>query len=139
MAKVFEKEANLAVVHWARKELGASLPQYFNKPQPGVTATVFPKIPGVREIDLNMNLRGKWLPPGLGQSEIACQELAQSKLPDMWEITTWRLLLNIWRQVRIRRNEAAPSELVSETSMIEIRDMLQEMAEQRRLTSHKPA
>lgn len=26
------------------------------------------------EIDLNMGRRGKWLPPGIGQSEPACQE-----------------------------------------------------------------
>jgi len=131
MAKVFEKEANLAVVHWARKELGISLPQYFNKPQPGVTATVVPQIPGGREIDLNMNRNGKWLPPGIGQSEIACQELSLLGLPDEWDSTSWYLLLNIWRRVRVRRNEAAHSELMSETSMLEVRDMLQEMAEQR--------
>jgi len=59
LAKVFEKEANLSIVHWARRELGVSLPQFFNKPQPGVRAIVIPQIPDGREIDLNVGRRGK--------------------------------------------------------------------------------
>ncbi|MCX7770674.1 MAG: hypothetical protein N2202_06275 [Proteobacteria bacterium] len=38
MTKVFERELNLSIVHWIRKELGIRLPGYFNKPQPDVRA-----------------------------------------------------------------------------------------------------
>jgi len=129
LAKVFEKKANFSVVHWARRELGISLPQYFNKPQPGIKATVIPAIPGGSEIDLNMGRRGKWLPPGIGQSELACKELSKARLPDNWDITEWRLLLTLWKKVREKRNEAAHTEIMDEASIREVKQTLQQMAE----------
>lgn len=131
LAKVFEKEANLSVVHWARGELGVSLPQYFNKPQPGLKATVVPQILGGRKIDLNMGRRGKWLPPGIGQSELACQELSRAGLPSDWVPTDWDLLFSLWKRVREKRNEAAHSELVDEASLLDVKDALQKMADHR--------
>ncbi|MCR4316002.1 MAG: hypothetical protein NUW37_06585 [Planctomycetes bacterium] len=131
LAKVFEKEANLSVVHWARRELGVSLPQYFNKPQPGLIATVTPSMPGGRKIDLNMGCRGKWLPPGIGQSELACQKLSSARLPTDWAPTNWHLLLSLWKKVREKRNEAAHSELMDEASLLEVKLALQQMADDR--------
>ncbi|MGB3975892.1 MAG: hypothetical protein WBM02_00165 [bacterium] len=127
LAKVFEKEVNLSVVHWARKILGVSLPEYFNKPQPGLSATVIPSIKDAREIDLNMGRRGKWLPPGIGQSELACQELSKTTLPTGWDKTNWDLLLRWWKIVRQERNQAAHTELINKTSMLNVRDIFQKM------------
>ena len=129
LAKVFEKEANLSVVHWARKELGVSLPQYFNMHQPGVRAIVVPRIPGGREIDLNVGRRGKWLPPGIGQSELACQELSMARLPSNWNTAEWHLLFSLWRKVREKRNEAAHNELMDMTSFLEVKRALQQMSD----------
>jgi len=128
LTKVYEKEANLSIVHWARRELGVSLPQFFNKPQPKVRAIVIPNIPNGREIDLNMGRRGKWLPPGIGQSEIACTELSKVRLPDDWSKNDWDLLFNLWKQVREKRNEAAHSELINEASLHIVKDALQRMS-----------
>lgn len=117
LAKVFEKEANLSIVHWIRKELGISLPPYFNKPQPSVRAKLTPRFPGGREIDFNINRRGKWLPPGIGQSEIACRELSQLTLPQGWDSSSWNLLLDDWTVIREKRNEAAHTEMVGRLSL----------------------
>lgn len=128
LAKVFEREVNLSVVHWARRELGIDLPRFFNRPQPGVKATVVPKLPGGREINLNMERHGKWLPPGIGQSALACHELSRARLPDNWDRDTWGLLFRLWERVRDKRNEAAHTEMIDEASLWSIKDALQELS-----------
>jgi hypothetical protein len=124
LAKVFEKEANLSVVHWIRKELGISLPAYFNKHQPHFRAKLTPSFPGGREIDFNAKRTGKWLPPGIGQSEIACKELSKSKLPQGWDNSSWGLLLANWQKIREKRNEAAHIEMVDESSLVTVKNSL---------------
>ena len=124
LAKVFEKEANLSVVHWIRKELGISLPSYFNKPQPSIQAILTPQSSSGRRIDFNINRRGKWLPPGIGQSEIACKELSKTKIPKGWDKQKWDLLLDNWKVIREKRNEAAHIEMVDRSSLDVVKDSL---------------
>lgn len=128
LAKVFEKEINLSIVHWVRKELGITLPPYFNKYQPKVRARFVPNFPGGRAIDFNMERRGKWLPPGIGQSEIACKETAKAKLPDGWVESSWNQFLTHWRVIREKRNEAAHTELVNEDSVFVVKNALDELS-----------
>lgn len=128
LAKVFEKEANLSVVHWIRKELGISLPSYFNKHQPYFQAKLTPSFRGGREIDFNVKRGGKWLAPGIGQSEIACKELSQSRLPQGWDASSWDLLLTNWQAIREKRNEAAHTEMVDESSLVIVKNSLMNLS-----------
>jgi len=128
LAKVFEKEANLSVVHWIRKELGVSLPSYFNKHQPYFQAKLTPSFRGGREIDFNVKRGGKWLAPGIGQSEIACKELSQSRLPQGWDASSWDLLLTNWQAIREKRNEAAHTEMVDESSLMIVKNSLMNLS-----------
>ena len=128
LAKVFEKEANLSVVHWIRKELGISLPSYFNKHQPQFWAKLTPSFAGGREIDFNAKRSGKWLAPGIGQSEIACKELSRAKLPEGWDASSWNLLLANWQAIREKRNEAAHTEMVDESSLVIVKNSLMNLS-----------
>jgi hypothetical protein len=131
LAKVFEREANLSLVHWIRKELGVSLPTYFNKPQPGIVAKLRPDIPNARPIDFNANRSGQWLAPGMGQSELGCLELAKTRLPVGWDNTSWDLLLSHWKVIRQRRNEAAHVHLVTEGPAFEVKAAIEALAASR--------
>lgn len=134
LAKIFEKEANLSVVHWIRKELGISFPTYFNKPQPSVRAKLTPQ---GREIDFNKkNSSGKWIPPSIGESETTCNKLFEgvcllpSKLnmPQGWDRSSWNLLLNNWEIIRDKRNKAAHTEIVDKASLIVVKKALMDLS-----------
>lgn len=131
LTKVFEREVNLSVVHWARNELGIELPQYFNKHQPSVNAKLLTG-PSGEFVDFNMKSRKSWLPPGIGQSEIGCRQLSllhNNRLPPNWEKQTWDELLNNWNLIRKERNKAAHTEIMDRTSFLKVQMALNELAE----------
>lgn len=117
-AKVFEREANFSLVHWIRKELGISLPAYFNKPQPGIVAKL-------ENTDFNANRGGSWLPPGLGRSEFACLKMAKTRLPVGWDQPSWDFLSFHWETIRERRNEAAHVRFISEEPAFEVKESIE--------------
>ena len=131
LAKVFEKEINLSVVHWIRKELGISLPEYFNKPQPRVRAEFSP-VKGGKKIDFNTERSGKWIPPGIGQSEIVCKEMSSSAIREYfsrgWFRSNWDLLLTRWQEIRKERNSAAHTEVATIQSLLAVRDALGDLS-----------
>lgn len=120
-AKVFERESNFSLVHWIRKELGISLPAYFNKPQPGIVAKV-------QSTDFNANRGGSWLPPGIGKSEFACLKMAKTRLPAGWDQVSWDFLTRSWKTIRERRNEAAHVRFVSEEPAYEVKNSIEGLA-----------
>ena len=73
LAKAFEREVNLSVVHWVRKELGIEMPAFFDR---------WSNSKGKYEFDdINFNLsesgdKQTWRPPMLGQSERAIRLIA---------------------------------------------------------------
>ena len=129
LSKIFEKEVNLSVVHWARKELGINLPPFYNKYQPGINATITPDLPNAYPIDLNMERKGKWLPPLLGQSELACLKLSKKSLPEGWDQNNWLKLFDIWKTIRTIRNKAAHSEIINKYFFEKTKNTMQEFAE----------
>lgn len=129
LAKVFEKEANLSVVHWARKVKNVKLPEFFNRRQPHLKAIIVPNIPNGHEIDLNMGHQGKWLPPGIGQSELACKELSKQGLDKRWDQQSWNTLLDLWQKVREKRNKAAHTEPIDKASLDAVKEALQQMTQ----------
>lgn len=132
LAKVFEKEINLSIVHWIRNELGVSLPEYFNKPQPHVRAVFVPQEQGGRPVDFNARRQARWLPPAIGQSEVACRELSRTKRPpqldDEWFRLSWELLLDRWSLIKRERNRAAHTELVDRSSALTVKAALDDLA-----------
>lgn len=105
------------------------MPRYFNKPQPYIRAIYTPKnIPKATEIDFNRNQHGKWLPPGVGQSEITCREMSQSAFPDEWDSYSLNLLMSNWKQIREQRNAAAHTELVDRNSFINVKQALEALS-----------
>jgi hypothetical protein len=128
-SKVFEKEINLSIGHWVRKELGIMLPDYFNRPQPNVTATILPEgITNPREIDFNRSQGGRWKPPGIGESELATRTLSRTKLPEQWNRATLNRLLAGWRIVRVHRNRSAHTDVIDGNSAIEVKESLERLA-----------
>jgi hypothetical protein len=109
LAKLFEREVNLSVVHWIRRELGIELPRFFDKPQPHFLARLLPDVPNPREIDFNRaGAAGtRWIAPSLGESGIGARTIGRNKLPDGLTVNTWNTLMIEWRQIAKRRNEAA--------------------------------
>lgn len=110
--KIFEKEIDLSVVHFVRKYLNIEMPQYFNKIKPDyVTAIVTPEFETQHEqrrINFNKASRGKWLPPGLGESEQVIKYLFEKKNVSIERIgIVQNELMRKWRELRIIRNKAA--------------------------------
>lgn len=121
LAKVFEREINLSVVHWIRESLGVNLPQYFNKYEKGVRA--------IFRDNIEFNRSGpnsKWIPPAMGESQIAYRQLSQ-------EMCEWlnqpQEFLACWDQIRKVRNEAAHTRYVGENSVCAIQTTLNQLAQ----------
>lgn len=102
LAKVFEREANLSVVHWARRELGIGMPAFFNRYAPGVKARV-------DRANFNGEKRGRWSPPPMGTARRGCQVYADQSgsWPDLHGESEWDALLAVWNDVTMLRNDVA--------------------------------
>ena len=103
ISKIFEVEVNLSIGHWIRHQLQIDLPRYYNKFQPNVIAKV-------EETDFNRQNRehaGEWLPPAMGQTEIAFSRLKRDwgQLPATREELDF--LVKQWIMIRDARNRAA--------------------------------
>jgi len=131
LAKVFEREANLSVVHWIREHLHISLPTYFNKYQPEIRALFTPDRPNPQAIDFNKEKYGIWIPPGLGQSEIACRAFGRTSPPEGWSKNKWSRLMDGWCVIRVGRNNSAHTELVDKGSAMRIGEAIDRLAEDR--------
>jgi len=110
LAKAFETEINLSIVHWIRERLGIELPQYFNIYQNDINALVIPNIPNPREINFNMNSNQKWRPPGLGESHLAFRKYGPTNGPKELTNLKWYLLDQAWNTIKHHRNRAAHTE-----------------------------
>lgn len=127
-AKVFEREANLSLVHWIRRELGVKLPEYFDRYQPGVKALDDTS-------DFNKENRkhpGQWLPPGIGQSEVVFKRLLErGKLPPGLNNNNRPVLLRNWQAIRVHRNDAAHDRVADKGTMLEVRKSLKDLSDAR--------
>lgn len=117
LAKVFEREINLSIVHWLRKEQGVDLPTYFARHQPGKTARV-------EDINLNSQRDGAWLPPELGRAEMAFRKHSNARLPVGWTHKERDGLLEHWKTIRERRNDAAHDRVVHQDAVNTVLDSL---------------
>lgn len=121
-AKVFEKEINLSVVQWLRQQKGIQMPDFFARPKPGFEATI-------ERANLNMEQHGKWLPPGVGQSEHAFRKQSQLALPPGWGTEQAAFLLRHWGTIREKRNQAAHDSLILEGEVEQLLSALRTLAD----------
>ena len=133
LAKVFEREINLSVVHWFRKSLGVELPTYFNKFQPNLRKdhVVFDKV------NFNMEKQHLWFPPETGKSLRALLAFRESNkhinlenLDNHWtHLLNESVLSNNWAIIRDERNTAAHNKLVPEKSANAVQSALNELSQ----------
>ncbi len=127
LAKLFENEINLSLAHWMRKELGISLPDFYNKHQPGIKA----------EFDLVDFNKGytSWIPPGLGQSEICFDKYRKigGFFNNKWKKKTnggfschdTNQLVYHWHRIRLIRNQCAHPELMDQNRAFELKELME--------------
>ena len=124
LAKVFEREINLSVVHWIRESLGVELPTYFNQHQQQVSA-IFSRR-GIREIDFNRGgPNNKWIPPAIGESQIAYRRMAQNMMDWLPDPVSF---LENWETIRKLRNQTAHTQYVGEGSVLHLQNTLNQLA-----------
>ncbi len=117
LSKIFEIEANLSLVHWIRSYLNIEMPQYFKKHKnDGAEYCITPSfllIPNnPMPINFNMNFKGKWKAPGIGQSELIMNTLyLENNYPEA--ITKVDNLLQHWKTLRIFRNKGSHTEFLN--------------------------
>jgi hypothetical protein len=122
LCKVFEKEMNLSIAHWMRKEKGITLPRFYNKEQPGIRARI-------GATDLNRgDENGRWRPLMLGEGENACRTLTKTCRPPSWTQSQLECLMENWKTIRVERNEAAHVTMVGQDSANAVCDSLNVLA-----------
>lgn len=134
LTKLFEKEMNLSMVHWIRKELGIHTPQYFNKYEPYVTASYIPDNLGLLRpslINFNGNKGKKWIAPGIGQSKLsfASMRLKSNHFQNFTYLSSSIIdnFLPKWDQLANIRNRVAHTELVDIEAVNNIRRLLNDI------------
>lgn len=123
LAKIFEREINLSVVHYIRQKLGIKLPCYFNKPQDRMVASFHHN---GRTIDFNKSSRSRnrWAPPAIGESQIAYRQLKDDMVQWLSEPS---IFLDYWEKIRRIRNRAAHTQVVGEQSVKEIKSIFNKL------------
>ena len=129
LAKTFEREVNLSVVHWIRQQLNVELPAYFDRFQVGLKKAEFAEV--------NFNARGNhkkaWRPPTLGASERACNAVDKDKSwgPKMiaeWnDKGQWKMLLDNWQVITEKRNVGAHQLSVDKSVADDIKNALDKL------------
>ena len=120
LAKVFEKEINLSVVHWIRKNLRIRLPLYFNRYDPKKGNV------GLDGVNFNRSHDNKiWSPPSIGRSLEVCKQINEpGNMPDEL-VQNWCKLLEVWDVIKNERNRAAHAvDLVNKDSVQKVRKAL---------------
>lgn len=67
---------------------------------------------GARPVDFNKGNGSKWIPPGIGESELVLKSMFEKNLKPE-EITNLDLLLDEWRTIRRARNKASHMDSMS--------------------------
>ena len=127
LAKVFEREVNLSVVHWVRSDLGIQLPKYFDQVQPSKEA----KYSLTTDIDFNREHKESWRPPTMGESLKVCKEKNKKKeMPAEWRSAKndWEKFLDQWNGIKDIRNDSAHDKSLDETSVKKVKDILNNLA-----------
>lgn len=137
LTKLFEREINLSLVHWIRKELGIQLPIFFNKFDNLVrNASYVPlnaNIQNPRAIDFNKrNFKtGRWIAPGIGESKLCFTSMINDNHYlnnlEYFNKSEINFLLPRWRNIVELRNKCAHTELIGKQVVDKIIEQLSEL------------
>lgn len=133
-SKIFEIEINLSVIQWIRKHLNIEMPEYYKKYKPEFgNALITPDdtfVPNPTPVDFNRHKGTKWIPPGIGQSELVVRSLFKKKyLIETFSDLNEYVLLNAWKPIREMRNKAAHVEIMRLEDMIIITENFEKLLE----------
>ncbi len=137
LSKVFENEIDLSVVHWIRAALGIELPEFFNKPKPNFRATVIPDVPNPRGVNFNKSSRGilnppstaKWIPPSIGESELAYEKYLNENRCDLWENSEREFLKEKWFTIAEFRNRSTHRAIIEYNEYLQVKNTLAQLAD----------
>lgn len=138
LAKMFEKELNLSFVHWMRKKLGISLPDYFNLYQPDADARYTPENLGYSHpnpVKFNNGYYQNWIPPTMGQSLVCFR--SESLERDFYDRFRYMVreqfddFIGKWGKLKRLRNEAAHNGVLNEHDYESFRNLLNDIARAR--------
>jgi hypothetical protein len=128
--KAFENEINLSVVHWIRKKLGVKLPDFYNEvdTEIGDDIGLIPDniiLKNPRKIFFNKKNKksGKWLPPGMNESQICFHSLIkaeESSNPLQVDESNIQNILSQWEKLGVLRNSLAHAQLIRVDTINEI-------------------
>ena len=133
LAKAFEREVNLSVVHWIRQQLDIDLPAYFDRFQKERGEVEFDKV----DFNAPQNSGNAWRAPMLGQSEKTCRsvtkdakwESAYQEMINEWANTCqWKMLLDNWNAITEKRNAGAHESSVDKSYADDIKKALDNLA-----------
>jgi hypothetical protein len=126
LAKVFEREIALSIVHWFRDKLGVELPAYFDKYQPEKDAKY---LKTRRPVDFNIRSRTGWRPPTLGDSLKALEVEEPDNLLGVLGSFDIQFLIEKWKAIIDVRNMCAHATRVDEVSVLLLRDALSQISQ----------
>jgi hypothetical protein len=137
LTKLFEREINLSLVHWIRKELGIHLPVFFNKFDNTVyNASYVPNNIGLRNprpIDFNKRKYStdRWVAPGIGESKLCFSSMVSNPLYssnlNLFSANEINNLIPRWEKIADLRNTCAHTELINRQVVEQIIRLLREL------------
>jgi hypothetical protein len=121
-SKFFEREINLSIVQLIRKELGINMPNYYEA-YCDRSGQYIVQIGDDFKVNFNMQDRsnGKYLPPGLGQSLICYNSMAD-KLSSF--ISKYNELIKEGKKLNSIRNKSAHPDLINKYDVKGIKEIL---------------
>src|SRR5690606_32355093 len=137
LGKIFEIETNLSVTQWIRNYLNIEMPKYFNRRKEDFhdysLLPTLDEIPNPRAIDFNRGRGKKWIPPGLGESELAFKSLFRSgRSPD--HIRNGVELIHNWEIIRQYRNRASHTDTLIEQDFDKVYQAFRNIVDQNHLS-----
>ena len=110
LAKAFEYEINLSMVHWIRQRLGIGLPEFYNRYQAD-TSAMFEREDFNRRYGTGRRSTQGWRPPMMGSSKRVfgriIESIADDELPAGWDRVRTSELQRLWSDILEQRNYAA--------------------------------
>ena len=85
---------------------------------------MIPDIDEAFNIDFNRNSRGKWLPPGIGQSRLCWETFISKEVPEEWNNEIIANLKEKWKLIANLRNQAAHTAIMNRSHANQMYDYL---------------
>jgi hypothetical protein len=133
LTRLFENEIRLSVTQWLRKELGITMPKFFNRYQPGKKAIYEVQLPGqLNPKRVNFNKSNEWLqwqPPPIGQTYYSFEQKNPDNILDALNRGDISILKPKWNEIVKLRNRCVHAEHLDKNYALNIIDALNKLAD----------